>query len=83
MIKLSIITPDKPVFDGDVTSVTVPGTAGSFEVLDNHAPLVSSLDAGKVIIRNGKSEDIIRISGGVVEVIHNQVTVLAEGIIDA
>ncbi len=83
MIKLSIITPDKPVFDGDVTSVTVPGTAGSFEVLDNHAPLVSSLDAGKVIIRNGKSEDIIRISGGVVEVIHNQVTVLAEGIINA
>ncbi|HLW50703.1 MAG TPA: ATP synthase F1 subunit epsilon [Sphingobacteriaceae bacterium] len=83
MIKLSIITPDKPVFDGDVTSVTVPGTAGSFEVLVNHAPLVSSLDAGKVIIRNGKSEDIIRISGGVVEVIHNQVTVLAEGIIDA
>jgi len=83
MIKLSIITPDKPVFDGDVTSVTVPGTAGSFEVLVNHAPLVSSLDAGKVIIRHGKSEDIIRISGGVVEVIHNQVTVLAEGIIEA
>lgn len=83
MIKLSIITPDKPVFDGDVTSVTVPGTAGSFEVLVNHAPIVSSLDAGKVIIRNGKSEEIIRISGGVVEVIHNQVTVLAEGIIDA
>lgn len=83
MIKLSIITPDKPVFDGDVTSVTVPGTAGNFEVLVNHAPLVSSLDAGKVIIRQGKSEDIIRISGGVVEIIHNQVTVLAEGIIDA
>lgn len=83
MIKLSIITPDKPVFDGEVTSVTVPGTAGNFEVLVNHAPLVSSLDAGKVIIRQGKSEDIIRISGGVVEIIHNQVTVLAEGIIDA
>lgn len=80
-MKLSIITPDKPVFDGEVTSVTVPGTAGSFEVLENHAPIVSSLDEGSVIIRTGKSEEIIRITGGVVEVIHNQVTVLAEGIL--
>lgn len=82
-MKLSIITPDKAVFDGEVTSVTVPGSAGSFEVLTDHAPIVSSLEDGKVIIRTGKSEDIIRITGGVVEVIHNQVTVLAEGIVDA
>lgn len=81
MIKLSIITPDKPVFEGEVTSVTVPGTAGNFEVLVNHAPIVSSLDKGKVIIRNGKSEETYQISGGVVEVIQNNVTVLAEGII--
>lgn len=69
--------------DGEVTSVTVPGTAGSFEVLVNHAPIVSSLDEGNVIIRAGKSEEIIRITGGVVEVIQNQVTVLAEGVISA
>lgn len=69
--------------DGEVTSVTVPGTAGSFEVLVNHAPIVSSLDEGNVIIRTGKSEEIIRITGGVVEVIQNQVTVLAEGVISA
>lgn len=81
-MKLTIITPDKPVFDGEVTSVTVPGSAGSFEVLKDHAPIVSTLDDGKVIIRNGKSEEIINIIGGVVEVIHNQVTVLAEGIKD-
>lgn len=81
MIKLSIITPDKPVFEGEITSVTVPGTAGNFEVLVNHAPIVSSLDKGKVIIRNGKSEETYQISGGVVEVIQNNVTVLAEGII--
>lgn len=83
MIKLTIITPDKSVMDGEVTSVTVPGTAGSFEVLVNHAPIVSSLDEGNVIIRAGKSEEIIRITGGVVEVIQNQVTVLAEGVISA
>ncbi|MGK6350078.1 ATP synthase F1 subunit epsilon [Parapedobacter sp. DT-150] len=79
-MKLTIITPDKPVFDGNVTSVTVPGTAGSFEVLENHAPIVSTLEDGKVIIRTGKSEEVINIIGGVVEVIHNNITVLAEGI---
>ena len=79
-MKLTIITPDKPVFEGNVTSVTVPGSAGSFEILENHAPIVSSLEEGKVIIRTGKSEEVIRIIGGVVEVIHNQITVLAEGI---
>jgi len=79
-MKLTIITPDKPVFEGEVTSVTVPGSAGSFEILDNHAAIVSSLEEGKVIIRTGKSEEVIRIIGGVVEVIRNQVTVLAEGI---
>lgn len=80
-MKLTIITPDKPVYDGDVTSVTVPGSAGSFEVLENHAPIVSTLDDGKVIIRNGKSEEIITIIGGVVEVIENKITLLAEGIV--
>ncbi len=81
MIKLSIITPDKAVFEGQVTSVMVPGSAGNFEVLVNHAPIVSSLDKGKVVIRNGKNEETIMITGGVVEVIQNTVTVLAEGII--
>lgn len=83
MIKLTIITPDKSVFDGDVTAVTVPGTAGSFQVLVNHAPIVSSLDEGKVIIRTGNNEEVLHISGGVVEVINNHVTVLAEGILTA
>jgi ATP synthase, F1 epsilon subunit (delta in mitochondria) len=82
-MRLTIITPDKPVFDGDVTSVTVPGTAGSFEVLENHAPIVSTLEDGKVIIRAGQTEKIISIIGGVVEVIHNKVTVLAEGITES
>ncbi len=81
-MKLTIITPDKPVFDGEITSVTVPGSAGSFEVLENHAPIVSTLEDGKVIIRTGKNEEIITIVGGVVEVLHNNITVLAEGIIE-
>jgi len=83
-MKLTIITPDKPVYDGEVTSVTVPGSAGSFEVLKDHAPVVSTLEDGKIIIRaTGKSEEIIQIIGGVVEVLHNKITVLAEGIVGA
>lgn len=82
-MKLSIITPDKAVFEGEVSSVTVPGSAGSFEILNNHAPIVSSLEEGKVIIRNAKNEEVIQITGGVVEVIQNDITVLAEGIIEA
>jgi len=82
-MKLTIITPDKPVYDGEVTSVTVPGSAGSFEVLKDHAPIVSTLEDGKVIIRTGKSEEIIQIIGGVVEVIHNKIIVLAEGVVEA
>lgn len=82
-MKLTIITPDNPVFEGNITSVTVPGTAGAFEVLENHAPIVSTLEKGKVIVRTGKGEKIIDITGGVVEVIHNNVTVLAEGTMES
>lgn len=79
-MRLSIITPDQPVFEGDITSVTVPGTTGAFEVLKDHAPIVSTLESGNVIIRTGNGEEIIDITGGVVEVLHNQITLLAEGI---
>ena len=79
-MRLTIITPDQSIFEGETSSVTVPGAAGAFEVLENHAPIVSTLESGKVIVRTGKGEDIFEIIGGVVEVIQNSVTVLAEGI---
>ncbi len=79
-MKLEILTPDKAVFEGEVTSVTVPGTMGSFEVLNGHAPLISTLEDGKVVIRNGKGEQSMLIKGGVIEVIDNKIIVLAEGI---
>ncbi len=78
---LEILTPDQTVYEGEVTSVTVPGTLGSFEVLNNHAAIISTLEDGKVIIRaGGKSEESFFIKGGVVEVLNNKITVLAEGI---
>lgn len=77
---LEILTPDKTVYTGEVTSVTVPGTAGSFEVLKGHASIISTLEDGKVVIRAGKESQSMFIKGGVIEVINDQVIVLAEGI---
>ncbi|MFM6976973.1 MAG: ATP synthase F1 subunit epsilon [Sphingobacteriaceae bacterium] len=80
---LEILTPDQTVFQGEVASVSVPGTLGSFEVLKDHAPIISNLENGKVIIRTGaKAEDTFYIKGGIVEVMNNKVIVLAEGVID-
>lgn len=78
-MKLEILTPDKKIFEGEVKSVTVPGTVGSFEILNDHAPIISTLDDGKIIIRNGGKEDVYLVKGGVVEVLNNNVIVLAEG----
>lgn len=80
-MKLSIITPDKLAYEGDVTSVTVPGTAGSFQILKDHAAIVSTLEDGKVIVKNSNEELVIIIKGGVVEAKDNNIIILAEGIV--
>ena len=78
---LEILTPDKKVFEGEVAAVNLPGTMGGFEVLNNHAPLISTLEDGKLIVRLGANkEEVYLITGGVVEVLNNKVMVLAEGI---
>jgi F-type H+-transporting ATPase subunit epsilon len=78
---LEILTPDKTVFEGLVTSVTVPGSLGSFEVLKDHTPIISTLEDGKVIIRDGSNtKEVFHIKGGVVEVLNNKITLLAEGV---
>ncbi len=79
-MKLEILTPDKKIFEGEVTSVTVPGAQGSFEILNNHAPIISTLDDGKVVIRGNGKEQHFYTRGGVVEVIDNKVIILAEGV---
>ncbi|MFC2125607.1 ATP synthase F1 subunit epsilon [Bacteroidota bacterium] len=79
---LEILTPDKKVFEGQVDSATFPGSKGSFQVLNNHAPLISTLDKGKVKYKGKNVEDELIISGGVVEVLHNKVVLLAESILE-
>jgi F-type H+-transporting ATPase subunit epsilon len=77
---LEILTPDKKVYEGEATSVTLPGTLGSFEILNHHAPIISTLQDGKLVVRGGGKEETFLIQGGVVEALNNVVTVLAEGI---
>jgi F-type H+-transporting ATPase subunit epsilon len=76
---LEIITPSKKVFAGEVTLVQLPGTKGSFAVLKNHAPLISTLEAGKIkVVEKGDQVSFFDIDGGVVEVKHNKIIVLTE-----
>ena len=79
-MQLEILTPDKKIYEGEVTSVSLPGTLGSFEILNGHAPIISTLEDGKVIVRGGGKEEVFLIQGGVVENLNNHVVVLAEGI---
>jgi len=77
---LEILTPEKKVFEGEVTVVTFPGADGSFQVLDNHAPLISLLKEGVVEYKGKEGAHNLAITGGVVEVLKNKVIVLADGI---
>ena len=78
-MKLEIISPDKRIFEGEVSAIQLPGTEGSFGLLDNHAPMISTLKVGKIKITNpDKEEHFFEINGGVVEVQKNKVIVLAE-----
>ena len=74
---VEVITPDKVLFSGEAISVRLPGSGGSFEALANHAPLISSLDKGTVVVRTNSSEEAFDVSGGIVEILSNKVVVLA------
>ena len=76
---LEILTPDKKLFSGDAEYVDVPGEAGRTGILKNHAPLISALKAGQVKVRDlAKKEHLFDIKGGIMEVLHDKVIVLAE-----
>jgi F-type H+-transporting ATPase subunit epsilon len=76
---LEILTPDRKLFEGDVTSVKVPGSKGQFEVLKNHAPIISSLEVGQVRVITGENKTVLfDIKGGVIEVLKDKVILLTE-----
>jgi F-type H+-transporting ATPase subunit epsilon len=78
-VDLEIITPDKKLFEGKINLVQVPGSKGSFEVLQNHAPIISSLEKGTIRILSDRNiESTFEISSGVIEVIQNKIVILAD-----
>ena len=77
-MKLEIITPDTTIYKGEAELVQLPGIDGSFEILNNHAPLISALKQGKVKIKKDGKEEFFEINGGVIEVLENKVLILAE-----
>ncbi len=78
-MKIEIITPDSRIYSGEIRSVRVPGRKGSFQVLQNHAPVISTLEAGPVIIVDEEGGEVrYEISGGVVEVKQNKIILLAD-----
>jgi len=82
-MQLEIITPDRKVFTGEATSVTFPGSEGQFQVLNDHAPMVSTLAQGPITIAGSTGTQTFTVDGGVVEVLNNRVLVLAEAITGA
>ena len=90
---LEIVSPEATLFSGDVTAVTLPGVNGEFQMLENHAPIVSLLQAGNVKLqgditidedfedkfsKGNNGETILNISSGTVEMKDNKVIVLAD-----
>jgi F-type H+-transporting ATPase subunit epsilon len=76
---LQIISPDEEIFSGEAKYVGVPGIDGSLGILDNHAPLITTLAKGEVLVRRDDgSEEKIAVNGGVIEILKNNVIILAE-----
>jgi F-type H+-transporting ATPase subunit epsilon len=78
MLKLRIIAPDRMVFEGDVESVTLPGTVGSFTVLNRHAPIISSLESGKIVYKDANGQTDIAVRSGFAEVRNNVLSICVE-----
>jgi F-type H+-transporting ATPase subunit epsilon len=80
-LNLEIISPSKSVYTGVVKSVTLPGTLGSFQVLVNHAPLISTLEVGLIIVQlDNINKLFFSTAGGTVEVLNNKILVLADSV---
>ncbi len=75
---IEIINPDETIFSGEADLVQLPGKDGSFEILNNHAPLISVLKEGKIkVVDKNKNTQFFEIQGGVIEVLRNKILILA------
>ncbi|MDP3062112.1 MAG: F0F1 ATP synthase subunit epsilon [Chloroflexota bacterium] len=77
-MKLEIITAERRVFSEDVEALVAPGFDGELGILPHHAPLMTSLKPGELVIRKGGQETYLAVTGGFLEVMGNVVTILAD-----
>lgn len=75
---LVIVSPERMLFDGKVSQVTLPGEMGEFQVLTNHVPIISSLVAGKISYTSGAETQSLQIAGGFADINNNQISVCVE-----
>lgn len=79
-MNISVLAPDKEIFKGAILSVSVPGVEGKFQILKDHAPIVSALQEGSVMIRRADGHMItFTIQRGFIEVLNNEVSLLVQG----
>ena len=78
MLKLRIVSPERIVYDDEVNSLKVPGTQGSFEILDNHAPIISALSEGIIEYSTAQGKQSLKVLSGFVEVKKNQISLCVE-----
>jgi F-type H+-transporting ATPase subunit epsilon len=80
---VKVITPEQQVFEGEVNQAKFPGISGEFEVLKDHAALISTLNKGKMMLNTvSEGQKEYMIEGGVVEILNNQISVLIEGLVN-
>jgi F-type H+-transporting ATPase subunit epsilon len=77
-VLVEIVTPERRIFSEEVDMITLPGTDGQMGVLRGHAPLLTTLDIGEIVLHRGNDAQYIAVSGGVAEVRPDKVTVLAD-----
>ena len=79
---LDILTPEKNLYSGEASMVILPGIDGVFELLNNHAPIISALGKGLVKIKDNSGRKEFNITGGFVECLNNKVIICAEGLVE-
>jgi F-type H+-transporting ATPase subunit epsilon len=77
-LKIDIVTAERIVYSAEADAVIAPGVAGQLGILPHHAPLMTTLQAGELVVRKGVQEEIIAISGGFLEVRPDRIIVLAD-----
>lgn len=77
-MQVEIISPEEKIFQGEADAVTLPGKKGSFTILNHHAPIISLLTKGNIILKDNENENSFSIEGGFIELSNNKVTICVE-----